>query len=580
MKDWTIMVYMAGDNNLSENMVYALDEIDKFRSKLPKKDRDKINMLAFFDGSSTTAPTYYIDYTPEKTLFHEIGKKDLDSKDKGNTAQDGKNAASPHSLINFVNWCVNTRKCKAENYAFIMSGHSSGFYGNSMMVDSGSNSHLTIFDLRWALEKIKKKYLGDKKIAILGFDSCLMSMLEIGYELKDVAKTIVASEGNLPNAGWGYVPMFEKLIKTLAAHSCEKMEKSSLSVKSAAKSLVEGFIEQQKNYAIGGRSVDLAAWDLDAVEAVVKALKKLADLLIEKLNLPKLVKENKLTREDVFVYEELKKVILQSHITSQTFMYNQCVDLKDFCEQLALECNCLEEHLSLMGVKSKAFKDITKKAGDVVKAIGKCVLKSGFCGDEYQFSNGISLYFPWTGQVYVTAQNNYRHLNFVRGINSLQTEVAGLEKEKKETAEKGLGKSWNDFLFYYLFIVTMRRTRNNSEDFTTHFNNIVDSPLSKDNWILRTRDNWILRTRDNWTLGTRDNWILRTRDNWILRTRDNWILRTRGEMSAMSAFSSQFRNYQLDWEISGFSDARDYDEDKLKCKYLALLDEKDGKKKT
>ena len=27
MKDWTIMVYMAGDNNLSENMAFSLEDI-------------------------------------------------------------------------------------------------------------------------------------------------------------------------------------------------------------------------------------------------------------------------------------------------------------------------------------------------------------------------------------------------------------------------------------------------------------------------------------------------------------------------------------------------------------------------
>ncbi len=553
MKDWTIMVYMAGDNNLSENMVYALDEIDKFRSELPEKDRDKINMLAFFDGSSPTAPTYYIDYTPEETFFHEIIETDFVSREATDSSvMDVKNAASPHSLINFVNWCINTRKCAAAHYAFILSGHSSGFYGNTMMADFGSNAYMTIFDLRSALENIKKNYLSGNKIDILGFDSCLMSMLEIGYELKDVAKTIVASEGNLPNAGWTYVPMFEKLIITLAEHNCEEVKEKSLDAKAAAKCFVEGFIEQQKKYAIGGRSVDLAAWDLDEVDTVVSALKKLAESLIDKFDLSKLAEKRKLTREDIFVYEELKKIILQSHIVCQTFMHDQCVDLKDFCEQLALECNCLEEHLNLLKLNSKTFNEIKTKSGDVIRAIGKCVLKSGFCGDEYQFSNGISLYFPWTARALISTRTSYSYLNFVRGINSEQSELesalkAALKEQKDNKTEKGAGKSWYDFLFCYLFIVTMRRTRNNSEDFETYFNNLKNSPATKENWFLSTKE------------------------NWFLNTKENWILKTRGDLSAAAVFCNQFRNYQLDWEISGFSDARSYDENLMKCKYLDLI---------
>ena len=556
---------MAGDNNLSENMVYALDELDKFRSNLPENERNRTNMLAFFDGSSPTAPTYYIDYTPEKTYFHEIEKKDLVRKCKKDVgSNNGKNAASPYSLINFVNWCVNTRKCKAENYAFILSGHSSGFTGDTMLADAGSNSYMTIFNLRWALEEIKKDFLDNKKIAILGFDSCLMSMLEVGYELKDVAQTIVASEGNLPNAGWAYVPMFKKLIGTLAEHSCEKMKNSGMSVKTAAKCFVEAFVEQQKRYAVGGRSVDLAAWDLDEVETVAEALKTLADCLLEKLNLPKLEKKGKLEPADIFIYEELKKAILQSHVECQTFMHNQCIDLKDFCERLFMQCQCLEKNLEHFGVKTKAFDEVKTGCAGVIEAVGKCVLKSGFCGDEYQFSNGISLYFPWTWQNYAAKHDCYRFLQFVRGAKSKQSEVdASINRidSKNEIDEKGKGKSWNDFLFYYLLIVTMRRTRNNSQSFKAYFKTLAESPLSKENWIFRTREKWIFRTKEN----------------WIFRTRENWIFHTKGGLSASPETGGQIRNYELDWEISGFSDARAFDAGKVECKYKTLIGKNDSK---
>ena len=43
-----------------------------------------------------------------------------------------------------------------------------------------------------------------QKLDILGFDSCVMGMLEVGYQFYDVAKTMISSEGSVPSAGWTY----------------------------------------------------------------------------------------------------------------------------------------------------------------------------------------------------------------------------------------------------------------------------------------------------------------------------------------------------------------------------------------
>ncbi|MEO7658382.1 MAG: hypothetical protein ABIV48_02100, partial [Pyrinomonadaceae bacterium] len=63
MKDWTIMVYMAGDNNLSENMASSLEGLGVFASNRTAGERGAANLLTFFDSSSLTAPTFYIDYS-------------------------------------------------------------------------------------------------------------------------------------------------------------------------------------------------------------------------------------------------------------------------------------------------------------------------------------------------------------------------------------------------------------------------------------------------------------------------------------------------------------------------------------
>ena len=137
-KDWTIMVYMAGDNNLSENMAVSLDEVANEALNLPslgrtaagdlrgiKASRDA-NLLVYFDGSSLTAPTRYIDYSdgkPEPTDYsrkceHYQNLRRASVQAQGTAASDAPiegNASSAYSIMNFVHWCVNERKRKAKN---------------------------------------------------------------------------------------------------------------------------------------------------------------------------------------------------------------------------------------------------------------------------------------------------------------------------------------------------------------------------------------------------------------------------------------------------------------------------------
>ncbi len=561
-KDWTIMVYMAGDNNLSDDMAFSLSDIQEFTKGLMNIESDKLNLLAFFDSNSLTAPTQYYDFSdPQNPDIHSVRQTDLfHQQTNRQTSRENPapptgegyegNSASAYSIMNFVRWCISTKGRTAKNYAIIFSGHSFGFHGSSFMRDESSGAYMTIFKFRWALEEIIKLYLNNNnnpKIGILGFDSCVMSMLEVGYELKDVAQTLVASEGSIPNSGWVYSPMFRELVLTFS-----KPELTPIDVKEAARGFVKGFVEKQKVYAVGGRSVDIAAWDLDLVDPLAVSVSNLAAELQNRLNLPRLMRMNgKITKREVLVFEQLKQAILQSHIACQTYMSEQCIDLKDFCHRLAIECKSLEEQMKLVGFDASSFTTIKKLCGEVIRAVGNCVLKSGYCGDTFQFSNGISMYFPWTALAYSETQFRYQYLRFVKGLGR---------------DGNGIGSGWNDFLFYYLFIATLRKKRGvDNIDFKTQFMELVESDLAHGEWSSQTKENWLGQSRDNWHLGTRDN--------WRLGTRDNWRLGTRGEAAAFMETFGSFKNYQLDWKLSGFSDADQFDEDDLTCGYFDLAED-------
>lgn len=56
-KEWTIMIYLAGDNNLSEDMITQLKGL-----KTNFGDTG-INLLAIYDGSYPGAPTTIYDFS-------------------------------------------------------------------------------------------------------------------------------------------------------------------------------------------------------------------------------------------------------------------------------------------------------------------------------------------------------------------------------------------------------------------------------------------------------------------------------------------------------------------------------------
>lgn len=372
-----------------------------------------------------------------------------------------------------------------------------------------------------------------------------MSMVEIGFELKNVAKTMVASEGSLPNSGWSYAPLLGKMTSAFNSslekqHSKKKILRdyfeSGKYVKEVAKSFVTSYIEEHNKLVIGGRSVDISAWDLEKVKPLAKEINRLGAELNRILYLADKVHNGKLIDDDIWAFTELKKIVLQSHYDSQTYMHEQCVDVEDFCKRLLIELKFIEENK-----RSAVFKELKKNCRRIIGLVDECVIKSGFSGDEYQFSNGISLYFPWSYLTFDLTDQKYRNLIFNRG-----------KKAREEDELNGIGKEWYRFLCNYLTRVTMRLGRKrvyksgeavSSLEFMTKENPIwsKENPIwSKDNGF------W---SKSNPT-ASRSN---------PTASRSNPTA-SRGEMGDYLFYFSRFKNYELRWDISGFADEFEFDE--------------------
>ncbi|MEO6589638.1 MAG: clostripain-related cysteine peptidase [Pyrinomonadaceae bacterium] len=450
LETWTIMIYLAGDNNLSTEMVYALEEIKKIANHT--KD---IKLYVYYDGLSDNVPTLYCDFLNEQRAeklhkgiefypSYKIKDKLIDVSDKYN-----ENSASVNNILNFVYWCVskdfpneiNTRK-----YAFVISGHTFGFVNRGLFRDEKEEYSMTHPKLKYLFERItstknkldKKAVIDErdyykrygkywspkqrkerttpilgKKFELLGFDTCVMSSLEITWQYKKFAKMLVASEGSIPTAGWNYAQILSKSIGEL----------DSTSAKQLAINCVDEFIKQQNKFALADLSVDISAWDLKYITKVEDALADLSDKLY-------LCFRNKKTS----VYHQMKRAITYVHWQCQTYLLEQHIDLSDFCKLLVKEINSMTKELSPNELEH--ILEVKKSCLKVIKSIKETILLSGFSGGNFQYSNGISMFFPWSWMSYLSAVGDYNKLTFIR--------------------ESSAGKKWNRFLKKYLRGVTYR----------------------------------------------------------------------------------------------------------------------------
>src|SRR5262249_36744406 len=118
------------------------------------------------------------------------------------------------------------RNHPADHYMLVLSGHGRGATSGFLHGDSPSSLlGVSLRDLRQVLDEVKSAFVADgwpcsfagkEKLDVLGFDTCLGSMAEVAYELRDHISLMVATESFTPNRGWPY----DRLLKTILNGDC------------------------------------------------------------------------------------------------------------------------------------------------------------------------------------------------------------------------------------------------------------------------------------------------------------------------------------------------------------------------
>ncbi|HSL20147.1 MAG TPA: clostripain-related cysteine peptidase [Vicinamibacterales bacterium] len=335
---WLVMLYLAGDNNLSEEMVLALQDL--LAVGPPKGDA----IVAQFDPSGVGLETQRYDFTdwPHK------GSTLKDYCDTTFTPEET-NAASVETLTEFVTWA--TEKHPAERRLLILSGHGSGTTQDFLLRDDAARDALSIPELQEVLTAVRKT---GWKIDVLGMDACYMSMGEVAYEIRKDVGILVGSEGLSPAFGWPYREILTRAINH-RHNGGPPMKPEEL-----AAAIVEAHVDHYSEYdRAAGRSADLAAVDLGQIDGVAEAFRKLV-----------------VTLKDSPQHDKL----LLAHWYAQTYKAHQFVDLMDLCGQIR---------------ERFAPGEAATACSGVLDALRGCTIRSDCSGSAYQHSHGLSIYFPW-----------------------------------------------------------------------------------------------------------------------------------------------------------------------------------------
>ena len=458
-KDWTVMIYMAGDNNLDNPNDRTSEAIKDL--KLIKKigSTERVSILAQLDRAES-----------KKTLRFYL-KKGGDYLNDVEMTLGETNTGDPCEMVEFLDWGM--REHQARHYMVILWGHGGGAldvdfikgddpppsrleqcrlrrqesrYGKEAqkliekeemknistddlfphhkglydrlvfapsrfsliardraklfgidLPEDGSLDYLDNRELRFIFETIKNKH--QRNIDVLGMDSCLMSMVEIGFQLRGLVDYMVGSQDLVPKEGFPY----DKILKQLTSAPAD------ITPKELSVAMVRHYINSfEAKYNPTLAVCDLTRFDGANGDSLVGAIDNLAKTLLS------FIARKGAGAEKA---RAVRAAILHARGRAQYFDVGDYIDICHFCD-------LLETYWDRAGVKKEIAKmdRADRITSDEIKSIkGACrqvtahfgpdkfVVASERKGNLVRNANGLSIYFPIKGM-----DPTYRMTDFVK----------------------------------------------------------------------------------------------------------------------------------------------------------------------
>jgi len=206
--NWLFMVYLDADNNLESAGIDDLNEMEvagstdsvKIVVQMDRAERDWDDDTT--NGNWTGAKRFYVTQDADAAIINSPVIADLGEVNMGD----------PATLQSFIEWAI--ANYPAQHYALALWDHGSGWRERaatnamkSICVDDQAGDELTMTELRSALNAANATT--GKVLDIIGFDACLMQMVEVVYQVmgsasRPLVDIAVGSEETEPGDGWDY----------------------------------------------------------------------------------------------------------------------------------------------------------------------------------------------------------------------------------------------------------------------------------------------------------------------------------------------------------------------------------------
>ena len=373
---WTFMLYMAGDNNLSSAGDADLAELRQVGST------PEVHVVVEFDNAGSQGTRrFHIQQGGKAERVVTLGETD---------------SGQPQTLIDFVVWA--TTEYPAERYALVLWNHGCGwepieidriahqmsalgysereslarasstlrrtFFRSSLETilslpssreraicsDDGTGHSLDTLELGRVLAVITT-HLG-RPLDLLGMDACLMSNLEVAFQVQPYAHYMVASEESEPNDGWPYAAVLRTLVT-----------RPTMSTAALAERIVKAYVQDYLDQGYPG-AVTQSALNLTQLDTLIAPINALAAILLA--NMP---------RSERYLWRA------QSRATH--FWHYTLWDLAHLCAELARTTRLTAIRQRITALHAKLIQDD--------QAV---ILSEAHAGAGLERCGGISIYLP------------------------------------------------------------------------------------------------------------------------------------------------------------------------------------------
>ena len=445
--EWTLMFFFAGDNALAPSMIPQVKAI---------KDagfQEKTKVIVRFDPNEPGARTLLYDVNRRRRaedgtfigdgdnpyvrnmIEDVIGREELEAaagdgaKVLARDVVKSDETGAPESLSAFLDYCLKNHP--ARHYILFLVGHGMVVGSDAFLPDDSPPTSISLEQLGEILGKFSGTAAkGEGALELLAMHSCSMSAVEVAYQLRGKARYMMASEGISFVGSLPYRKLIKKVLKQV--HRSADNEVSERGLRSLMKSLFFLSLHNSTDFSLAGFSADLALCDLSdgrKFDGLTAALRGLTGELRGAL---------KSTRG--------RDAILVAHWKAQSYWHESYTDLYDFCR--CLEEGCGEE-AELRNLKTACGNVIAELEIDRQNPFDRLVVFSEHIGPIYQYSHGLSVYFPWSEPIEdgpVNVMQNYEKYAFTQALKQGDND-----------------DSWFSFLKDY-FALTRREPRRGDKD--------------------------------------------------------------------------------------------------------------------